>query len=323
MTVLLNELTIRPLTGPEELELFNRFPYVLNHEFPVDLDEGRRRAHWMWVALHGDRLIARLSWWSRAQDDHPFLLDVLDVVDDPDLNRADVAEHLVRTAAAATFEEYAAWPEYLRFLPADWNEDPAQRAMVQDLMKALERTGGSLLTERLRLEWRDGGPITVPGDRLRFREVESTEDILGLMARALEGTLDAHDRSDLRHKSASEVAADNFEDEFARYTTPRSWWRVATLTDGEPVGFVIPARNARNPIIAYIAVLPEHRGNGYIDDLLAEGGRVLREAGMKRIQAATDVGNRPMAQAFHRAGYDTTSAVITMVWGQDSLEHIL
>lgn len=318
MTVLLNELTIRPLTGSEELDLFNRFPYALNDRFLVDMEQGRRHASWMWVALHGDRLIARLSWWARPQDDRPFLLDVLDVVDAP--NRVEVAEHLVHTAAAATLAEGPAWPEYLRFLPADWNQDPEQRSMVQDLRKALERTGGSLLTERWSFEWREGDPITEPGDRLRFREIEGTEDILALMTRALKGTLDAHDRVDLRDKSAAEVAAANFEDEFANYTTPRSWWRVATLPDGEPVGFVIPARNASSPIISYIAVLPEHRGNGYIHDLLAEGGRVLREAGMDRIQGSTDLGNQPMAQAFHHAGYGTTSAVITMVWGRGSLE---
>ena len=320
MTVLLNELTIRPLTGPEELELFNRFPYALNDRFATDMEAGRRRASWMWVASHGDRLVARLSWWARPQDDQPFLLDVLDVVDTP--NRVEVAEHLVRTAAAATLTEGAVWPEYLRFLPAEWNEDPDQRSMVHDLRKALERTGGALLTERWSFEWRAGGPVTEPGDRLRFREIEGTEDILALMSRALEGTLDAHDRVDLRDKSTVEVAAANFEDEFANYTTPRSWWRVATLPDGEPVGFVIPARNASGPIISYVAVLPEHRGNGYIDDLLAEGGRVLREAGVDRIRADTDLGNRPMAQAFHRAGYDTTGAVITMVWGQGSLENL-
>jgi hypothetical protein len=35
------------------------------------------------------------------------------------------------------------------------------------------------------------------------------------------------------------------------------------------VGLVIPARNDCNAIIAYLAVLPGHRGNGYIDDILA------------------------------------------------------
>ncbi|MEC3894139.1 GNAT family N-acetyltransferase [Nocardiopsis alba] len=313
MTVLSNDLTIRPLAGSEELSLFDRFPYLLNEEFPRDIADGRRRPSWMWVALHGDRLIGRLSWWCRPQDDAPFLLDVFDVVDSPDIDRTDVARHLLRTASAATLAPDAGLPEFLRFLPAGWREDPAEASMVRDLMKVLEGEGYSPLAERLRFELPAGTPAPRPGGRLRFREIEDTDEILGLMTRALEGTLDAHDRADLRDKSAEEVAAANFADEFAEYTTPRSWWRVATLPDGEPVGFVIPARNAYHPIIAYIAVLPEHRGHGHIDDLLAEGGRVLREEGeAEYVRAATDLGNGPMAAAFRRAGYEVLSELLTM-----------
>ncbi|WP_017584869.1 GNAT family N-acetyltransferase [Nocardiopsis ganjiahuensis] len=321
MTALPNDLTIRSITGPEELELFNRLPYVQNHELADDLAKGRRRPSWMWMALDGDRLLARMSWWCREQDDAPFLLDLLDVVDDAhDVDRVAVAEQLLRTAHASLFPDGTPVaqgtppPEYLRFVPANWREDEAARRVVEDRVHAVERVGAVPLVERLRFEWFAENPVPVVGDRLRFREIESTEDILGLMARALDGTLDVHDRADLSEKSAEEVAAANFADEFANYRTPRSWWRVATLPDGEPVGFVIPARNAYHPIIAYIAVLPEYRGNGYIDDLLAEGTRVLAEEGARNVRAATDVGNVPMAQAFTRAGYDTVSGVVNLTW---------
>lgn len=65
---------------------------------------------------------------------------------------------------------------------------------------------------------------------------------------------------------------------------------------------MIPARNDYNPIIAYLAVLPEHRGNGYINDILAEGTRILGRHEVPRIRASTDLGNTPMANAFQRAG---------------------
>jgi hypothetical protein len=42
-----------------------------------------------------------------------------------------------------------------------------------------------------------------------------------------------------------------------------------------PWGSSSRPRNNHNPIIAYIGVLPAQRGNGYIDDLLAEGTRIL------------------------------------------------
>ena len=93
--------------------------------------------------------------------------------------------------------------------------------------------------------------------------------------------------------SAREVAVKQYEDEFTGYASPREWWRIATLPGGEPVGFVIPARNDYNPIIAYIAVLPQYRGNGYVDALLDEGTRILAAEDVSRIRAATDVAQHP------------------------------
>ena len=104
-----------------------------------------------------------------------------------------------------------------------------------------------------------------------------------------------------------------------RYSSPREWWRVATLPDGEPVGFVIPARNDYNPIIAYIGVLPPHRGRGYVDELLAEGSRILAANNAPRIRASTDLANVPMANAFQRAGYAVYQRQIDMTWAQGDI----
>jgi len=81
------------------------------------------------------------------------------------------------------------------------------------------------------------------------------------------------------------------------------------------VGFVIPAHNAYNPIIAYLGVVPIHRGNGYVDDILAEGTRILAENGAPRIRASTDLDNVPMAAAFERGGYVAFERQINMTWG--------
>ncbi len=212
-------------------------------------------------------------------DTSPLLLDVLDVDDTAgDVDRTGVLEHLLRTASAAPLPGGGTPPEYLRVVPSDWREDADSRRTAWELMAAVERTGGSLLVERLRFEWTPPSPVPAAGGRLRFRPARDEEEILGLMVRALDGTLDAHDRADLEHSTAEQVAAENWKLEFSEYTTPRSWWRVATLPDGEPVGFVLPARNDYHPMIGYIAVLPGHRGHGYIDEVLAGGTRVLARA---------------------------------------------
>ncbi|MDE3721328.1 GNAT family N-acetyltransferase [Nocardiopsis sp. N85] len=316
MTSLVSDLTVRPITGPEELDLFTRFPYMLNDELAGDLAEGRRVPEWMWVALDGDRLVARLAFWALERGDAPLLLDVLDVDDaDGEPDRTAALEHLLRTALGATLPEGAVPPEYLRYVSAGWRAVPVEHRAVTERMAAVEKTGGSLLVERLRFEWTKGEVTPAPGDRLRFREIRDEREMRDLMERALQGSLDAHHRSETATKTPAEIVSDGFEEEFARYSTPRSWWRIATLPDGEPVGFVLPARNAYHPIIGYIAVLPEHRGYGYIDDILAEGTRVLvEEGGVTYARASTDLGNTPMAAAFARAGYATISEVIDMTW---------
>jgi RimJ/RimL family protein N-acetyltransferase len=308
-----NDLIMRPITGHDELSLFSRLPYALNDELADDLAAGRRRPEWMWVAVRGDHLLARVAWWSRAGDDAPFLLDIFDV-DDDSADRVDIGVRLLRTAMAEVIPAGTRPPGYSRMVPPDWRERESARRVVEDRMAALERTGAHPFVERLRLEWRPGTPIPEPSGRLVFRLVRDTEEILALMTLVLEGTLDAHSRDDLARMSAREAAVRQFEEEFAHHRSPRDWWRIATLPDGEPVGFVTPARNDYNPIIAYLAVLPEHRGNGYIDEILAEGTRILSAQDVPRIRAATDLGNTPMANAFQRAGYVNFERTVIMTW---------
>ncbi|MFF4788490.1 GNAT family N-acetyltransferase [Streptomyces sp. NPDC001276] len=306
---------MRPITGREELDLFRRLPYSLNEELADDLAAGRRRPEWMWVAMHGDRLLARAAWWSRPGGDAPLILDVLDLDDGiPGPDRVDTGVRLLRTAMAATLPNGARPPEYSRFIPPDWRENAVTRQVVEERMTVLERTGARLFVERLRLEWRPESPVPEPGGRLAFRPVHDAGELVALMTSVLDGTLDAHGRDDLTRMSTHEAAVKHYEGELARYTSPRDWWRVATLPHGEPVGFVIPAHNGYNPIIAYVAVLPAHRGKGYIDDILAEGTRVLAEQDVPRIRASTDLGNTPMAQAFHRGGYVNFEREINMTW---------
>ena len=206
-------------------------------------------------------------------------------------------------------------PEYIRFIPPDWRDDRVARRVVEGRMAVLERSGGRLLVERIRLEWRPGTPIQEPTGRLRFRPVADRIELLGLMVKTLEHTLDAHSRRDLATLPPAEVAARQYDDEFRGYDSPHDWWTIAELPDGEPVGFVIPARNAYHPIIAYIGVLPAHRGHGYIDEILAQGTRVLAADNATKIRASTDLGNVPMAAAFARAGYVAFERAINMTWG--------
>lgn len=345
-------LTLRPLDGPGELGLFNRFGYVLNDELADDLASGRRRAEWLWVAVRGDQVLARVGWWTRPGRREPFVLDVLDV----EAGCGDVGERLLREAIAAVVPPGSVPPPYCRFVPPGWRDDAEVRGAVEERMAVAERTGARLFVERLRLEWRPGEAVAGSGGRpgaplgvdgpagealsgsggagsplpasgagsdspssederpLRFRPVRDPDELVALMAEALTGTLDAYSRHDLVRMPPYEAARRHYEDEFARYDSPRDWWRIATTPDGDPVGLVIPAHNSYHPIIAYLAVLPAHRGRGHVDALLAEGTRTLAAHGAARVRASTDLANVPMAEAFRRAGYAEFERQIDMTW---------
>lgn len=315
-------VVIRPLAGSDELDLFQRLDYVLDHELADDLATGRRRPDWMWVALRGDRLLGRISWWTGRPGTAPQALDFFDL--DPALpadEAAGIGRRLLETATEAVVPAGAPRPEFGRFMPADWREVPETRAHLETLFGVLTDSGARPLVERLRLEWRAGAPVPEPRGRLVFRPVRDREDLLALMTPVMEGTLDAHGQADLASGLSPREAAElHYDDELAHYTTPRAWWRIAELAEtGEPVGFVVPARNNYHPIIAYVGVLPAQRGNGYIDDILAEGTRVLAAEGVPNIRAATDVGNVPMAKSFARAGYVNFERAVNYVWDQDAL----
>ncbi|MFE7547751.1 GNAT family N-acetyltransferase [Streptomyces gardneri] len=311
------DLVIRPLAGPEELDLFLRLTYSLDHELADDLATGRRVPEWMWVALDGDRLLGRIAWWTNKAGAEPLALDFFDLAPElADEERADIGLRLLETAAASVVPAGAQRPEFGRFMPADWREVPETRSVLESLFDVLERSGARPLVERLRLEWRPGTPVPEPKGRLEFRPVRDREDLVALMTPVMEGTLDAHGQADMASGlSAREAAELHYDEEFTHYTSPREWWQVAQLPEtGEPVGFVVPARNNYHHTIAYIGVLPAHRGHGYIDDILAEGTRILAATDVPRIRAATDLGNVPMAASFGRTGYVTFERAINYVW---------
>jgi RimJ/RimL family protein N-acetyltransferase len=296
-------LVVRPITGPGEIDLFNFLPYVLNDQVATDLAEGRRRTPWLWVALRDDRVVARAGWWALAGDEHPYLMDIFDVDGPP----ADGLALLSAALPAMTAPGASAPPDFLRFVPAEGPFTGPWRIV-------LEQSGARLLIERRRLQWQPGVPVPPPGGRLEFRPADDAGELIDLMTLVLDGTLDAHSRAGLKRLTPREAATEQYHEELVRYPSPRSWWRVAYLPSGDPVGFVIPGRNDYNAIIAYIGVVPAHRGHGYIDDILAEGTRVLAAEGVPRIRASTDVGNFPMEAAFARAGYETFERQIDMIW---------
>ncbi|GLW56935.1 GNAT family N-acetyltransferase [Kitasatospora phosalacinea] len=261
-----------------------------------------------WIAepAPGAPPLAVAVWWSGPADAGPAALDAVLVHPSvrPPAERTALAAELLTAAHAA----YGHAPAYHLFLPGDWHDRPDAVAATAWRQEAARRAGLPASLERLRYEWAPGAGLPAPSRRLRFRAEPDDEVFVDLFRRTLTGTRDATSRTAAAQLGAEAQARADVALYRDGMLGERSWWRTAHTPDGETVGFAVPSRNSAAPVVGYLGVLPEHRGRGYVDDLLAETTRVLAaETGAVPVRADTDLANTPMAAAFERLGYRTTA----------------
>lgn len=272
--------------------------------FREQLAAGEYRPEWTWLAEAGageDSIEAAGVWWG---DTAPNGLDAL--VTRPELprDRRIAVTGGLMMAAHRSFDPSRTLPTFQIQLPVDWRERRDVTAALSWRWEAAVAAGLTDELERLRFEWTAGTPIPEPSGRLVFRREPDDEVFADVFRRALAGTLDATSRrlADV----VGEPTQARSDVDFYRNRLPgdRGWWFTVSRPDGELIGFGVPSRNSQVAVVGYLGVLPEHRGHGYIDDILAEVTRILSaEARARVIHADTDVANKPMAAAFERAGY--------------------
>ncbi|HEV8190477.1 MAG TPA: GNAT family N-acetyltransferase, partial [Ktedonobacterales bacterium] len=168
----------------------------------------------------------------------------------------------------------------------------------------LERYRFTLVRETYRFDWHAYQELPPPSPRLHFRSLAEVGEaaFLAAIVRVSEGTLDRSIAMERQEKGPARQARDLFTPlQQLGYEPER--WQLAYTPDGSLVGLHMPTMSPTAATIGYIGVVPEQRGQGYIDDLLAQLTRTLAQASAERIIADTDVGNFPMAGAFRRAGY--------------------
>jgi RimJ/RimL family protein N-acetyltransferase len=296
-------LEIRPLAVGEEA-LFNSLPdpalvgpAAFGARYSEIAARGNYRPANTWVALRDGVVVARAAWWGRPQDGAPAVLDWFDFTDQ------DAAVQLLRTAPGPA--------EFSLVLPAGWRDQPAVAAAGQARIAAAEAVGMRLLVERYGYRWTPDRGLPARPDRLEFRPEPNDDVILDIFRRVHQGSLDAHARRVIAESGLDAAAAVDLEI-LRLMPSPREWWRLAAV-DGEVVGLTVPSRNFTDPVIGYIAVLPEHRGHGYSYDLLVEATHLLVADGADRIIANTDVTNQPMAATFAKAGYPVSDHRVDLV----------
>ncbi len=266
---------------------------------------GSMRPEWCFVAEEEeDRPLGRVGFWTLPGMEEPFALVLLDVPWESDYMGVgtrllgDVLNE-ARGLGAKEIEHVLDAPP----MRPQFQHHPDER------VELLRSVGFALRRETGRFEWRGGKPNAEPG-RLSFRTLEEVGDeaFVEAMRIVSEGTLDREDREDRERLGPQEAAREFFEDA-QRVKHESSWWRLAySRSEGELVGLVMPAAPPAFLTVFYIGVVPEMRGRGYVDDLLAAGTATLlefraRDGNERPLLADTDVANAPMAAAFERAGW--------------------
>lgn len=256
----------------------------------------RFRPEWMWLAEDDGEILARALWWGRSDSTRPMALDYLDI-------KPDVADPVGLGASllVAGHTAFGDRPQYNLSLPSGWRLHPEIANTVRQRVEAGNRAGLTREIERLRYEWTPEAGTAAPTGRLVFTE-GTDEEFLEAFQRISAGSLDVHTQRELETADPTQLAREDMQF-YLDCPGERSWWRLARLPEGALVGLTIPSATPYHRNVGYVGVVPEWRGKGLIDDLLAEITRFHAAAGADRITATTDVNNWPMAAAFDRAGY--------------------
>jgi len=301
----MTDLVVRPLTaGEENLFLSLHEPALVGIQSVGrdyrELTERREyRPEWTWLALRGDRPVARAAWWGAPDDDAPKALDWLDFRD----GESDAAVEVLRKAGFGA--------DYCLVLPPHWRDDEETRRAGEARIEVAERAGMRRFVERLRYAWTPADGLPERPGRLRFEPEPDDTVITDVLRRVAHGSLDAHDRRSMAKGGPDEAAREQLE--FLHWLpSPREWWRLAYTVDGELVGITVPGNNYNSHTIGLVAVVPEQRGNRYAYDLLVEATHLLRDEGADQVTAETDMANTPMAATFARAGYPITQERILL-----------
>lgn len=275
-----------------------------------ELADRQFRLEWTWVYEERGRLRGRALWWGQADHAHPRSLDCLWM--DPSVPRPErVAQELIKTAHARLREAgMQQLPDFNINVETGWRSDPAARHGVAWRREAAAKAGLPHFVERLSYAFTRQAALPSRTSRLVFRPADD-DAILGAFRRVAEGSLDILTQRNL-HALGSDGQARDDLDFYRGLPGRRDWWRLAFTPAEVLIGLIIPSRTAYGPSVSYLGVVPEARGAGYVDDLLAEVTHLHVNAGATRITATTDTTNRPMADAFERASYALESVRIVL-----------
>lgn len=269
-------------------------PALLRRQLDSALHVGSTRRKWCWMALaQTGSTLARHYWWGRPGAPHPMGVELVSAED-----RAVAVSLLCH--ARDRFDAADAW--CCITAPVEEGGDPS--IARTDLVSVLGACGFGFEVSRVSVEWSAGAETAPPSERLVFRPARGFGDdaLVALFSAVTDGSLDHGMISDRAELGAEGEARQRLE-RARSYRAEPDWFQVACTPAGKPVGYVVPGYVNDAHMIGEIGVAANHRGIGYVDDLLGWATRLLASCGAQRIVADTDRVNTPMRAAFGRAGY--------------------
>ena len=255
---------------------------------------GKTKAEWCFVAEHAGGWAGRVL--LSASIGTPIFIHFFDV--DWSRNDADaIARDLIGAAVKTAKREAERDLLYALDVPHPWHSQPDRRRRL------FVEAGFRVAREALRWQWPQDRPAPADGPRLRYRTIAEVGDdtYRDTIARVSEGTLDTRLRAIRDRLGRDGDAAEHLRLLKGLGREP-SWLQLGFDDDGL-VGLFAGGAVAGIAVVAYVGVVPEKRGQRYVDDLLAHGTRFLLHSGEHVIRADADVANVPMARAFERVGY--------------------
>jgi RimJ/RimL family protein N-acetyltransferase len=165
--------------------------------------------------------------------------------------------------------------------------------------------GFPLIQQKWEYVWHRGKPLPRPGRRLVYRDLSSvgTDAFVRAIERVTEDTLDREDRL-ARQEDTPAIAARSYFGILKDIDYTPGRWFLAFDRRRALVGLIAPQMlNDKVGAVNYIGVVPEQRGKGYVNDLIAQGTTILSDCGAGQVIASIDVENTPMIAAAVLAGY--------------------
>ena len=256
------------------------------------------RLDWCVLGVDADAPVARAALWSLPRQTVP--TDI--VLIDADWNDSELAagralllqtHQLARALGAESLTHHVDSPAG----PPQYQEDEDAR------IRLLEVSAYELLRDGLR--WTHSGTAPfAPGEPLVFRALPEVGEaaFVEAIASTYHETRDSWITRMIEERGVLGAARADFLDYQGLEHLPE-WWELGYAGDGSLAGVIMAARNPNSAVVAYVGVVPSHRGRGLARLLVQRGTERLLESGATEIRGDCDRDNVAMVKAFERAGY--------------------